>query len=78
MLEHLFLHVASCTKQQLLSLTIIGNDWQLISKFICIRSSAFMSSTMVRDVSLSRNGPGRDAGHFVSFRHCPGQSGTPG
>src|SRR6218665_3704738 len=31
-----------------------------------------------RDVSLSRNGPGRDAGHFVSFRDCPGQSGTPG
>src|SRR6218665_2849332 len=32
----------------------------------------------IRDVSLSRNGPGRDAGHFVSFRDCPGQSGTPG
>jgi len=31
-----------------------------------------------RDVSLSGNGPRRDAGHFVSFRDCPGQSGTPG
>jgi len=31
-----------------------------------------------RDVSLSRNEPGRDAGHFFPFRDCPGQSGTPG
>src|SRR6218665_846635 len=31
-----------------------------------------------RDVSLSRNGPGRDAGRFVPFRDCPGQSGTAG
>src|SRR6218665_947583 len=25
-----------------------------------------------RDVSLSRNGPVRDAGHFFPFRDCPG------
>ena len=31
-----------------------------------------------QDVSLSRNGPDRDSGHFVSFRDCPGQYGTPG
>src|SRR6218665_1362897 len=31
-----------------------------------------------RDVSLSRNEPGRDAGHFLPFRDCPGQSGTAG
>jgi len=31
-----------------------------------------------RDVALSRNGPGRDAGHFVPFRDCLGQSGTSG
>src|SRR6218665_3250270 len=31
-----------------------------------------------RDVSLSRNGPVRDAGHFSPFRDCPGQSGTAG
>ena len=31
-----------------------------------------------RDVSLSWNGTGRDAGHFFPFRDCPGQSGTAG
>src|SRR6218665_205499 len=30
------------------------------------------------DGSLSRNGPGRDAGHFSPFWDCPGQSGTAG
>jgi len=25
-----------------------------------------------RDVPLSRNGPGRDAGRFVPFHDCPG------
>src|SRR6218665_1677173 len=31
-----------------------------------------------RDVSLSRNGSVRDAGHFFPFRDCPGQSWTAG
>jgi len=31
-----------------------------------------------REVALSWNGPGREAGHFVPFRDCPGQSGTSG
>jgi len=26
-------------------------------------------------LAMSRNGPGRDAEHFVPFRDCPGQSG---
>src|SRR6218665_2346707 len=31
-----------------------------------------------RNVSLSRKGSVRDAGHFLPFRDCPGQSGTAG
>src|SRR6218665_3065461 len=37
-----------------------------------------LTKTSFRDVSLSRNGPGRDAGHFFPFLDCPGQSGTSG
>src|SRR6218665_711330 len=37
-----------------------------------------LTKTSFRDVSLSRNGTGRDAGHFFPFRDCPGQFGTSG
>src|SRR6218665_1159529 len=39
----LFYFFTSYTKQQILSLTILRNNWQSISKFILIRSSTFMS-----------------------------------
>src|SRR6218665_2303334 len=46
-------------------------------KYNC-KIGKFSSKNSIRDVSLSRNEPGRDAGHFIPFRDCPGQSGTAG
>jgi len=50
-------------------------DVFLLCEFLKYKSKIgeFSSKNSFRDVSLSWNGPGRDAGHFVPFRDCPGQ-----
>jgi len=50
----------------------------LIFEIIKLQKLLLFKKNSFRDVTLSRNGPGRDAGHFVAFRDCPGQSGTSG
>jgi len=50
----------------------------LIFEIMKLQKLLWFKKNLFRDVTLSRNGPGWDAGHFVPFRDCPGQSGTSG
>src|SRR6218665_1847352 len=52
--------------------------YSLILLNIIAKSENLALETLIPGVSLVRNGPARDAGHFVPFRDCPGQSGTAG